>query len=426
MTSAMMLVVMLGLIILGVPIFFSIELAGVSFLALTGLKPLILVAQRMVIGLDSFTLVAVPLFVCAGYLMESTSISQRIVDFVECLVGNVRGSMGIITSICCAIFAALTGSGPATVAAIGSVMLPALLNQGYKRRDAAGILAAGGALGPIIPPSGIMIVYGATMGISITEMFTGGIIPGIFFCILLCLMNSVLVNKWKLPKPDIHFSKKEILRRSLRALGPLMLPVIVLGTIYGGICTPTEAAAICIVYALFLTVIFGEFSFKMLVSVMERTVITSAATCSLLAVGNLFGWLLSATGLPAAITSAVMSVVHTKVAYLLLFSLILFIVGTLMDGITSTIILAPILVPIGLQLGCDPLHLGCVFCINLVVGFITPPFGINLFTAVSLTGETFGSVVKGTLPYLLVLVAGVLMITFIPEFITWLPAVLYG
>lgn len=418
--------VLIFLILAGVPIFFCMETTSVVFLSVTKLKPLILVAQRMVTGLDSFTLVAVPLFVCAGYLMESTSISRRIVDFVESLVGNVRGSMGAISLICCAIFAALTGSGPATVAAIGGIMMPALLSQGYSRRASAGLLAAGGALGPIIPPSGIMIVYGATMGISITRMFMGGMIPGILFCALLCLTNSLLVRKWNLPLPNSRFSAQEKWRRAKRAVGPLMLPIIVLGTIYGGICTPTEAAAISMAYAIILSIIYKEFNLKLVVDVFKRSVVTSAATCSLLAVGNLFGWLLSATKIPATITMAVMSVVTSKTHFLLLFSLILFIVGALMDGITSTVILAPILVPIGLEYGIDPLHIGCVFCINLVVGFITPPFGINLFTSVSLTGESFNSVVKGVFPYMITLIAGVLLITFVPAIVTWFPNLLYG
>jgi C4-dicarboxylate transporter DctM subunit len=422
--SGLLFLFLLVLIAIGVPIFYCIGLSGISFLVITNLKPMILIPQRMITGLDSFVLVAIPLFICAGYLMESTSISKRLVDCVEAYVGKVRGSFGIIALICCAIFAALTGSGPATVAAIGSVMLPGLLKTGYKKKDAAGLLAAGGALGPIIPPSGVMIVYGATMNVSIVAMFTAGIIPGLILCLLMCIANQILVRKWEFPKPTVHFTMKEKFKRTKRALGCLVLPVIVLGGIYGGVCTPTEAAAGGLVYAILLSLIYRELDMKILVDVFKRSVVTSAATTVLLSGGAIFGWLLAATGLPAAISNAVISIVNDKIVFMIFLLVILFLIGCLMDALTSTIILAPILIPIGIQYGYDPLHIGVVFCIALIIGFITPPFGIDLFTAVSLTGESFNNVVKGSLPYLVALTIGVMLFAFIPEIVLFLPNLL--
>lgn len=407
---------------IGVPIAFCIELAGIGFLQITEMKPLILAAQRLMVGLDSFPLLAAPLFICTGYIMESTSLSTRLVNCVEGYFGRVRGSMGVVTVISCTIFAALTGSGPATVAAIGSIMMPALLSSGYSRSSSAGIIAAGGALGPIIPPSVAMIVYGSTMNLSIPKMFIGGIIPGLLLAGLLILTNFILVRKWDLPRSNVRFTLKEKLQRTWKALGSIMLPVIVLGGIYGGIFTPTEAAVVSTIYGLILGFCYRELSLKKVVDIFKRTVETSATVCLILAAANLFGWILTATRIPIIISEAVISVVSSKILYLLVLSALLFLVGTLMETLSSIVILAPILVPIGIELGIDPLHLGLVFCINLIVGFVTPPFGVNLYTAVSTTGLKYEEVVKGVIPFMLAMMIGVLIITFCPFLTTWLPS----
>lgn len=373
----MIVVVLFVLFFLGMPIAFSIITTVAGYLIVTDARPLILVAQRCYAGLDSVACLAVPLFTLAGYLMEKGGISKRLVDWVGMLLGGIRGSLGIVAVVTCTIFAALTGSGPATVCAIGGILYLPMVQSGYPEKMANGLIAAGGSLGPIIPPSIAMIVYASTMGTSITKMFAGALIP-----------------------------------------------VVVLGGIYGGFVTTTEAAALACVMSLILGFLYKELNLKSLLHCLAQTVETSAMVMFIMGAAAGFTWLLNATQLPAKLVSAIVPLINgSQFLYLLALFLILLLVGALMDTLTSVVILAPILIPIGTNLGLDPLHLGVVFCVNLIVGFITPPYGINLFTVCSVTKTPFNDVVKGVLPYVVVELLCVLLFTFCPFFTTWLPSI---
>lgn len=426
MTGIMFLLMFAGIFI-GLPVAFSILGSGIVFLSVTGLKPLTLVAQRMVTGLDSFPLLAVPLFVLVGDLMDRGGISKRMVRWAESLLGWIPGGLGIVTIVSCAIFAALTGSGPATVAAIGAIMIPSLTEKGYPKHTAAGMAAAGGALGPIIPPSIPMIIYGVTMSLSIPRMFIAGIVPGLFLMMLLIGVNVVISRR----NPDIlqyrgaAFSAKRLLKNTGSALGALLLPVIILGGIYSGVFTPTEAAAVGVVYALFVgIVVYREIKLRDLPSALIQSMKTAAMVDFIIAAANLLSWIMSVTQVSTTVIHFLMLYINNKFTYLLALMLLLFVVGALMDTVAAIIIIAPIIVPLGIQLGLDPLHLGMIFVINLVIGYVTPPFGYNLFTAASVTGLKFNEVVRGTLPFLFVEMAAVLVMAYIPEIITWLPNLL--
>ncbi len=425
MTGIILFGVLFVLMFLGMPVCFSILAASLTYIFSNGVS-LAVVAQRMVTGMNSFVLLAIPLFTLTGYIMEQTTLSVRLVDFVESLCGNMRGSMGAVTIITCAIFAALTGSGPATVAAIGAIMMPGLIRSGYSRSTSAGMIAAGGALGPIIPPSVNMVVYGAAMGLSVSKMFIGGVMPGILMTIMLCVVNYFISGKNHLVKEEVHYTGKEILHRTFRAIPTLVLPVIILGGIYGGVVTPTEAAVVSCIYAMAYGFISRELHIKALWAAFQKTAVTSSTIAFIIAVANLFGWILTKTRLPATIGAAIMSVIPNKWVYLAVLMVILFIVGCLMETIPSILILAPILVPVGVSFGLDELHLGVLFCITLTVGFITPPFGINLFTAVSTTGEDYASVVKGVIPFMIIMLLCVLLCAFVSPIITFLPNMMLG
>jgi len=360
MSSIILFVTLLVLIFLGVPIVFSIGLSSAAFLLITGMKPLTIIAQRTMTGMDSFVLLAVPLFTLAGYLMEQGGLSKRLVDFVEKLFGRFTGATGTITIVCCAIFAALTGSGPATVAAIGAIMMPALKKSGYPQHTAAGMLAAGGALGPIIPPSVAMIVYGSTMNLSIPKMFIGGIIPGILIAIGFIAVNIIISIKQDIRGSGERYTLKEVARSTWKALGVLMLPVIVLGGIYGGFFTPTEAATACVIYSLVLGIAFKELTFKNLIEAFKKTVVTSAGISMILGVSSVFGWILASAKIPASIAGALVPILKNQTMYMIVLIVVLLIVGCLMETLSAIVILAPILVPIGLELGVDPLHLGLI------------------------------------------------------------------
>ncbi len=410
----------------GLPIFFCLALTSAAFLTVTGMRPLVIVAQRLMVGMDSFVLLAVPLFTLSGYLMEQGGLSRRLVDWVGKLFGGFRGSAGIITIACCAIFAALTGSGPATVAAIGAVMFQPLLKTGYPRPTAAGMLAAGGALGPIIPPSIAMIVYGSTMNLSIPKMFIGSIIPGLIITFLYMGVNVVIARTNRnIRIESADRSLGEIVLSTWRAAPVLLLPIIVLGGIYGGVFTPTEAATVCVVYSLALGAAYRELSVGRLLTAMRKTVTTSASIALIVGISSVFGWILASARIPTTLARTLVPLLENSAVYMAALLAILFVVGCLMETLSSIVILAPLLVPIGIELGVDPLHLGVVFCITLVVGFITPPFGINLFTAVSVTETSYIDVVKGVTPFMICALIACALFAYFPSIILFLPSLTY-
>ncbi|GHV53894.1 hypothetical protein FACS1894206_05530 [Deltaproteobacteria bacterium] len=422
-----LLVILLFIFMLvGVPIAFAILLSGAAFLAITDLRPMMLVVQRLGMGVNSFPLLAIPMFILAGYLMEALSISKRLTDWIEMLVGHVRGAMGVVTILASAVFAALTGSGPATVASIGSIMIPSMKKSGYSASTAAGLMAAAGTLGPIIPPSIAMIVYGSTMNLSIPKMFIGGIIPGLLITAMFIVVNTILTMKYgftaMLAKKH---SGKDFLLATWRSSGALLMPVVVLGGIYGGIFTPTEAGTICVVMSLLLGIAYRKINYQVLKTALLRTLTGSASVVFIVASANLFGWLLTATRLPIIVANAVTGFIASPTAYLIMLSIFLFIVGALMDTLAAIVLLAPVLVPIGIQLGVDPLHLGVVFCVNLIVGFVTPPFGINLFTVMPVANVTYSEAVRGVIPFMVAAILGVLLITFTSPLVTFLPGLAY-
>lgn len=416
--------VMLVLLALGVPVAFSIGLAGSVLLAVTGLKDLILIPQRTIIGMDSFVLLAIPLFTLAGYLMEQGGLSKRLVDWAEEIFGFFPGSSGTISIICCTVFAALTGSGPATVAAIGALMIPVMIKNGYPKPVACAIIAAGGALGPIVPPSIPMIVYGSSMNVSIPKMFAGSLIPGLLIAGLLIAVNTVIALRLGIKSNEKHYTIAEKLTVTWKALAVLMLPVIVLGGIYGGIFTPTEAASVCTLYAILLSIGYKSMTLEKFLEACKKTVFTSSVVMFICGVANLFSWILAATRIPAMITAAVIPFCNNKFTYFVILMLVLFFVGCLIDAISATLILAPILVPIGVTLGINELHLGIVFCVALIIGFITPPFGINLFTVCSTAEVPFSSVVKGIWPFILAAMLGVVILCLFPQICLFLPGLI--
>ncbi|MDU2114778.1 MAG: TRAP transporter large permease [Peptoniphilus lacydonensis] len=420
---SLMFIVMFALIFIGLPVYLSIVGSGVIFLITTGIKPLLLVSQKMTMGLDSFPLLAIPLFVLVGEIMDGGGISKRMINWADSLMGWVPGGLGVVTIVSCAIFAALTGSGPATVAAIGSIIIPSLTDAGYDKTTSAGMVAAGGALGPIIPPSIPMIIYGVTMGVSIPKMFIAGILPGIIMMLLLIFINFILIKN----KPEIfnkreEFSFSRLLKNTWSALGALLLPIIILGGIYSGIFTPTEAAAVGVVYSLLLGIfVYREIKIKDLPNALLKAMETAAMVGIIMGAANLLSWIMSVNNFGDMVTSTLGSFITSKYSYLIVLMILLFFVGALMDTVAAIIILAPVLVPFGIELGLDPLHLGMIFVINLVIGYVTPPFGYNLFTAQSITGLKFNDIVRGVMPFLIIELVSVFLFAFIPNIILSVP-----
>lgn len=431
MTQALLLLgVMALLLAFGVPVAFSIGLSSMFFLLITGLKPMVVVAQSSVNGVDSFTMLAIPMFTLAGYLMESSGMSKRLVNCMEKLLGNSAGGVGTVTIVCCAIFAALTGSGPATVTAIGCIMLPAMLNAGYSRGETGGMLSAAGALGPIIPPSICMIVYGSTMGVAVPDLFIAAIIPGILLTVAMIIANSIMSRRRSKKTAGggamvkKQYDSKEILRAVIQALPTLFLPVIILGGIYSGIFTPTEVAVVAVFYTIIWGFIYREMRFADIIRSLKKTVATTGMVMFIMAMAAIFTFLLSTARIPTLIAKSIVPYLSNRYIFMVLMLVLLLIAGCIMEVLSLVVILAPIIIPIGLQLGVDPIHLGVTFCITLVVGLATPPFGMNLFTASAVCEAPFIEVVKGVWPYLIAMAISIVLIAFVPQISLLLPSLL--
>ncbi len=428
--AALLLGIMALLLGFGVPVAFSIGLSSMFFLLVTELKPMVIVAQSSVNGVDSFTMLAIPMFTLAGYLMESSGMSKRLVNCMEKLLGGFVGGVGTVTIVCCAIFAALTGSGPATVTAIGCIMLPAMLNSGYTRGETGAMLSAAGALGPIIPPSICMIVYGSTMSVAVPDLFLAAVTPGILLALAMVITNMVLSKRKtrKLTsdpeKTKEHYTRTEILQAVVQALPTLFLPVIILGGIYSGIFTPTEVAVVAVFYTIFWGMVYREMQFGDVILSLKRTVSTTGMVMFIMAMAAIFTFLLNTARIPVVIARSIVPYLNNPYVFMVLMIILLLIAGCIMEVLSLVVILAPILVPIGLQLGLDPIHLGVTFCITLVIGLATPPFGMNLFTACAVCDTPFVEIVKGVWPYLIAMVITILLIAFVPQLSLFLPGIL--
>ena len=418
---------LIALMFLGVPVAFAILGSSTLYLLITDMQPLFVVCQKLINGLDSFPLIAVPLFCFAGDLMGKGGMSKRLVSWCECLVGNLSGGLGAVAIVACALFAALTGSGPATVAAIGGIMIPSMLERGYAEEEATGIVTAAGALGPIIPPSIPMIIYGCAMGLSIPEMFSGAIRPGLLITFLLLLTNYVRFkrNKERNICEKVPFSWGRFIATTKEAIWSLLMPVIILAGIYSGIFTPTEASAVACLYGLIISLFVNrDVSFKQLPELMLSGARVGALGIFISGAANLLSFIFTNSRLTDSITNLVVTHVTHPTVYIIVLMIFLFVVGALMDTFAAILIIAPLLIPAGVALGFDELFLGVLFVINLVVGFITPPFGCNLFTASAITGLKYEKIVKGILPYMLVEMVAVMVIAFCPWLITWLPSLM--
>jgi tripartite ATP-independent transporter DctM subunit len=380
------------------------------------MRPLIVVPQRVMAGLDSFPLLAVPLFILMGNLMEKAGLSRRLIDLIDMLVGRVHGALGYVTVIACAMFGALTGSAPATVAAIGAIMMPAMIAQKYPTALATGITASSGALGNIIPPSIALILYGATVNVSIPKLFVANILPGLLMALAFMLTHMLLTRRLRVPRTAARsYTSQEMVMVALKAIPSLLMPIVILGGIYGGVFTPTEAAAVGVVFSLVLGVCYQQFTFGTLWQVMKSSVETSSMVGIILGAAGIFGWILASARIPMLMVTELTPLLDTQFLYLALLVVFLLLVGCVMDAAASIVILAPILVPIGIALGVDPIHLGVVFCVNLVVGFFTPPFGLNLFTTVSVSGQPYEVVVRGVMPFVIAAILVLFILAYVPD-----------
>lgn len=412
--------------IIGVPIAFSLGIASVATLEIASNLPLTLAAQRLFTGTDSFPLMAIPFFMLAGELMESGGISRRLFDFAHALVGYVSGGLAMVAVVAAMFFAGISGAAAADTAAVGAVSIPAMIRKGYDRGFAAAVQAAGGSIGVIIPPSIPMIIFGVVGGVSIGKMFLGGFIPGALIGGSLMLVSYFLAKRAGYEK-DAFLGIKVIGRTFFGAFWALLMPLIILGGILGGIFTPTEAAVVAVLYGVVVGfLIYRELRLKDLPKILAKAAISTSTVMLLIATANIFGWLLTAERVPQSVAAYLVSLTSSPFVLYALILVCLLVIGTFMETSASLIILTPVFLPVIQQFGIEPVHFGVVMVTALAIGMLTPPLGICLFISCNIAQIQLSEIIRYILPFLLVMIGVLLLITYVPILVMFIPNMFGG
>jgi C4-dicarboxylate transporter DctM subunit len=416
MTAAVLFGSFALLLFLTVPIGISLGLATLITIYYSGSLPIEFLMKELVTSVDSFPLMAVPFFILAGEIMGKGGISERLFKFANAIVGNKTGGFAIATIITCMFFAAISGSGPATVAAIGGIMIPAMVRNGYDKKFATAVVAAAGSIGVIIPPSIPMVIYGVVGNTSIGDLFIAGIVPGFLVGLSMILWAYYYSKKKGYKGLNEPTSLANIWKTFWDAKWALLIPVIILGGIYGGIFTPTEAAVIAVVYGLFASLIlYRELSIKDVPKILVDSALTTATVLIIVGTATAFGRFLTIEQIPTKVAQGMLAISSEPLILILLITVLLLIVGTFMDTLAAIIILTPILLPIAIQIGYDPIHFGIIMVVNLAIGFITPPLGVNLFVASGISGLSIESLSRAVVPFFFAMLITLLIITFVPQ-----------
>ncbi|NYT37873.1 TRAP transporter large permease subunit [Allopusillimonas soli] len=424
--SQLMVISMLVFFGLSIPVAVSIGLASITGVLYDGHLTLLVIAQQIFASLDKYPLVAVPFFILAGNLMEAGGISERMVDFAKSVVGGMQGGLACSCVLTCMIFAAVAGSSVATTFAVGAILIPAMVKHGYPKPFAASLQASAAELGVIIPPSIPMILFAVSTDTSVGELFIAGIGPGIVISGALMLYVWLYARRHGYGKRDGE-GRLALWPAFKRAWLALLMPLIILGGIYGGVFTPTEASAVAVVYALVVGfAIYRRLTIKSLSAVLHRSIISTAVIMFVIANAGVFGFLLNRAGVPTALGEWLGTVFHDKYAFLLGINAALFIIGMFIETSASIVVLAPLLLPVAMQFGVDPAHFGVIMVVNLALGMVTPPFGVNLFAACAVADLPIERLIRPLLPFVGVVVACLMLITYVPEITLFFKQLVYG
>jgi C4-dicarboxylate transporter DctM subunit len=415
MVLLIMLLVFAITLLIGVPIAFCLGLSSLAIVLLEGRYPIIIVAQKMFNGMDMFALMAIPLFILAGDLMNLGGITDRLIKFSNLLVGHIRGGLAHTLVVAEMFLSGVTGSAVADASALGSVMIPSMVKEGYDKEFSTAILATAATAGPIIPPSITMVVYGVTMGVSIGGLFLAGCLPGLIMGLSMMAMAYYFARKRNYPRNEKRATLRQIAQGSREAVAALILPVVILGGIMSGIFTATEAAAI----AVFFAFIFGFFFFKTLTlkdipKILVNCAITTSIIMLIIGTANVTLWFLATQQVPQKVSTFFLSISSNPYVLLLIINIILLMVGCFMETGAAIILFAPILAPILTGVGFHPLHVGFIFVFNLVIGMITPPLGVCLFVGCTIAKTTLESLSKAIWPFILLLIGVLLIFSYFP------------
>ena len=408
------------LLILGVPIGFSLFISSLVYLLIVGEFPLYIVTQKMIAGPDSFTLLAIPLFVAAGSLMNATGITNRIFNFANALMGHLPGGLGHVNVLASVIFSGMSGSAMADVSGLGLIEIRAMRDAGYDDEFSIAVTASSSIIGPIIPPSVPAVIYGSVASVSVGGLFLGGIIPGLLMGAALCVLIAVYAKTRNYPRSE-GFSFKGLLVASYHSFLPMLTPAIIIGGIWTGWFTPTEAAGVACFYAVLLGVYYREMTRDRLSAILKEIVDVSVPALFILAAANLFSWIIAIEQIPQLAAAAMLGITQNKYLILLIVNILLLFVGCFLPPIPAMILLIPVLSPLMQKIGVDPIHFGVVMILNLMIGLLTPPVGPVLYVLVSITKVPFERVARSVLIFILPLVFVLLLITYVPELVTFIP-----
>ena len=425
MTIAFLFISLFGLMLIGVPVAVSLGASTVITMLLFTDLDVAAMPQLIFDGINKFALMAIPMFILAGNLLSKGGSARRIIDFAKSMVGHLPGGLPMSAIFACVIFAAVSGSSPATVVAIGSIMFVAIKEAGYPKEYAVGGITTAGSLGILIPPSVVMIVYGVTAEVSIARLFMAGVVPGLMLGGMMILQTYIGAKKlgFKATTPEPW---SERIKKFGKAFWALLIVVVVIGGIYGGIFTPTEAAAASAIYALIISLfVYKDIKFKDLWEICLESAITTAMIFFIIANAVVFAYLLTSENIPQTIADSILAANIGKIGFLIIVNILLFIMGQFMEPSSVVMIMVPLLLPIAKALGVDLVHFGILLIVNMEIGMITPPVGLNLFVASGLTGMNLKDVIVSCLPWTLTLFIGLILVTYIPEISLWLPNLMY-
>ncbi len=406
----------------GIPVAFALALTSLVILLMIGDIPLHLIPQRMFTGIDSFPLMAVPFFILAGELMNCAGITQRIIRLSKALVGHIRGGLAHVNIVASMFFAGISGSAVADTAALGSILIPAMEKDGYDKTFSAAVTASSSVIGPIIPPSIPVVIYALVASVSIGGLFLAGIVPGILIGLGLMGVSYVISRRNNYGTKHPMVTMQELIASITGGIIPMLMPIIILGGILSGIFTPTEAASIAVAYAIIIGFfVLRTLKLKDMPGIFYRSMVTTSIILTVMACANIFSWILSTEMIPQKIAQILTSITRNPWMLLLLINILLLIVGCYLEGLAAIVILAPILAPIALQAGIDPLHFGIVVVMNLMIGLITPPLGLCLFVCCSVAKVDFIKLVKVSAPFVLVEIVALLIVTYFPQTVLFIP-----
>lgn len=418
-------VVFIGAMVIGIPIAFVLGASSLYYFLFLGNIPLSMIGQKMYSGIDNYILLAIPFFILAGELMNRSKITDALISFSNILVGRIPGALAQINIVASVFFAGITGSGVADTAALGSILIPAMEKEGYTPEYAAAVTVASSVIGPIIPPSVVMVIYSMATGESVGALFAAGYVPGLLVALVLMILSYVYAKKYNHPRRTNKLPMKEVLYTLKESIIGMMCPVVLVVGIFSGMFTPTEAAVIACIYAIIAGLfLLKTMSLKDVFDSFVSSAVASTVTLLVIAMANLFGQVLAIERIPSLIANFMLGLTSNKYVFLLLLNLFLLFMGMIMDPGASVLILAPIFLPIALTLGIQPLHFAIVMLVNLNLGLITPPVGTCLYVAAPIAKISLERLSKATLPFVLMEIVALMIMTFVPEVILFLPRLL--